>query len=193
MAAAPGTELPAWLAPAPALTDAAARPRTLLFAFCNDYKQCLLSALHAAGEEQGCFHAAKYFTPRSEPEPPAQMRCCGFPGAGTLCLHPALCPAHGVPPCTPNHHSRTEQREQQRQQQPRPCQHRPRDAPDSLATACTNVRAVPQGWGAGCPRPVPCRAGLSLTGHLHLGLALQQGSHPVADDAAVEAGVRAVQ
>lgn len=39
----------------------------------------------------------------------------------------------------------------------------------------------------------PLSPGLSLTGHLHLGLALQQGSHPVADDAAVETGVRAVQ
>lgn len=39
----------------------------------------------------------------------------------------------------------------------------------------------------------PHGAGRSLTGHLHLGLALQQGSHAVADDAAVEAGVGAVQ
>lgn len=47
------------------------------------------------------------------------------------------------------------------------------------------------------PTPAACvpelSPGLSLTGHLHLGLALQQGSHAVADDAAVEAGVRAVQ
>lgn len=41
----------------------------------------------------------------------------------------------------------------------------------------------------GPPDPVT----LVLTGHLHLGLPLQQSAHPVAHDAAVEASVRAVQ
>lgn len=127
-------------------------------------------------QERGCFHTAKCSAPP------------GAPGAGG----PSL-PCPWGAPLHPNHHSPTGWQECQRQ--PQPCQHHPRDAPDSrvLATGCTTARATLQSRGNGCPWLVPCQAGLSLTGHLHLGLALQQSSHPIADDAAVEAGVRAVQ
>lgn len=103
-----------------------------------------------------------------------------------LCIPPSTdpcsLPCPGVPPCTPS------QRVQQRQRQPHPCPHHPRDAPEPGADP--GLHRAPQGWVSPA---VPCRAGLSLTGHLHLGLALQQGSQPVADDEAVEAGVCAVQ
>lgn len=68
--------------------------------------------------------------------------------------------------------------------------------PVSPRTFWPQVAAAPElspgGGGWVSPR-CPHGAGLSLTGHLHLGLALQQRSHAVADDAAVEAGVGAVQ
>lgn len=68
--------------------------------------------------------------------------------------------------------------------------------PVSPRTFWPQVAAAPElshgGGGWVSPR-CPHGAGPSLTGHLHLGLALQQRSHAVADDAAVEAGVGAVQ
>lgn len=55
------------------------------------------------------------------------------------------------------------------------------------------------GWPIGALRTPPCsmdtlpRAALVLTGHLDLGLPLQQSAHPVSHDAAVGACVGAVE